>query len=151
MKIKVEGFRELERQLSDLVDQVGGSRATGKNVLRRVLIKAAKPVEAAAAANAPILSGDLRADVKTGSRLNSRQARQARKAGKSTVEIHVGTSNPAGIQNEFGNVHQPARPWFRPAWDANSSGSLDIIRNEMGPEIDKAAARIARKAARRAG
>lgn len=149
--VKVEGFRELEVALSNLVDMVGGSRATGKNVLKRVLIKAAKPIEADAAANAPRFTGHLSREVKIGTRLTRRQARSVRKLGKSTVEIHVGVSDPAGIQTEFGNEHQRAEPWLRPAWDANSGGALDIIKSDLGSEIEKAAARVSKKAARLAG
>lgn len=149
--VNVEGFRELEAGLSDLVDMVGGSRATGKNVLKRVLNSAADPIAAAAAANAPSLSGRLRRDVKTGTRLTRRQAGIVKKAGKSTVEIHVGVSDPAGVQTEFGNEHQAADPWLRPAWDANSSGALDTIRSGLGEQIEKARARAAKRAAKRAG
>lgn len=147
-KVKVEGLRELEAALSDLVDMIGGSRATGKNVLKRVLLKAAKPIESDAAANAPQLTGRLAREVTTGTRLNRRQAAMARKQGKSTVEVHVGVADPAGVQTEFGNEHQRAQPWFRPAWDANSDGALATISTELGPEIAKAAARVSKKAAR---
>ena len=149
--VKVEGFRETEAALSDLVDMIGGSRATGKNVLKRVLLKAAAPIEADAAANAPQLSGRLRRDVKTGTRLTRRQAARARKLGKSTVEVHVGVADPAGVQTEFGNEHQRAEPWLRPAWDANADGALATIGAQLRPEIAKAADRAGRKAARRAG
>jgi HK97 gp10 family phage protein len=142
--VKVEGFRELEGALAGL------PKATGKNVLKRVLLKAAKPVEDDAAANAPELSGRLRRDVKTGTRLNRRQAAMNRKLGKSEVEVHVGVSDPAGVQTEFGNEHQAAQPWLRPAWDGNSEGALETIKSDLGTEIGKAVARVAKRAARRA-
>ncbi|MBO0750436.1 MAG: HK97 gp10 family phage protein [Porphyrobacter sp.] len=144
-RVKIEGFRELEAALADL------PKATGKNVLRRVLKKAADPIERDAAANAPVRTGKLRDDVKTGTRLTRRQAAQQRKLGKSEVEVHVGVANPAGLQTEFGNAHQPAQPWMRPAWDANKEGALATIGSELGTEIKKAADRVARKAAKRAG
>jgi HK97 gp10 family phage protein len=143
-KTKVEGFRELEAALADL------PKATGKNVLKRVLLKAAKPIEDAARANAPKLSGALERNVTTGTKLNRRQASMAKKLGKAAVEVHVGASDPAGVQTEFGNEHQAAEPWLRPAWDAEADGALDVIKNELGTEIDKAAARAARRAAKRA-
>lgn len=149
-KVKLQGFRELEADLSNLVDMVGGSKATGKNVLKRVLLKAADPIERDAAANAPQLSGTLRRDVKTGTRLTRRQAGMARKLGKSSVEVHVGVADPAGVQTEFGNQHQAAEPWLRPAWDGNKDGALDTIGSELGSEIARASARAAKKAARRA-
>lgn len=143
-RVKVEGLRELEAALADL------PRATGKNVLRRVLLKAADPIQADAAAAAPEMSGRLRRDVSTGTRLTRRQAAMNRKLGKSEVEVHVGVKDPAGVQNEFGNEHQRAQPFIRPAWDANKEGALATISSELGTEIEKAAARAARRAARRA-
>jgi HK97 gp10 family phage protein len=142
MRTKVEGLRELEAALSDL------TRATAKNVCRRVLNKAADPIERDAAANAPQLRGHLQRDVKTGTRLTRRQAAMNRKLGKSAVEVHVGVSDPAGVQTEFGNEHQAAEPWLRPAWDANKAAALDTIGSELGTEIRKAADRQAKKAAR---
>lgn len=143
-RFKIEGLRETEAALAAL------PKSTGKNVLKRVLIKAAAPIEDDAAANAPELSGHLRRDVKTGTRLTRRQAAMNRKLGKSAVEVHVGVSDPAGVQTEFGNEHQKAEPWLRPAWDANSDGSLEIIKSDLETEIDRAATRLAKKAARRA-
>ena len=148
--VKIEGLRELDAALTDLVNGVGGSRATGKNVLKRTLIAAAQPIEAAAKANAPVLSGSLQRDVKTGTRLTRRQSRAVRRAGKSTVEVHVGVADPAGMQTEFGNEHQGAEPWFRPAWDGEQNAALNIVTTTLGTEINKAAQRAARKAARRA-
>jgi HK97 gp10 family phage protein len=144
MKVKIEGLRELEAALAEL------PKATGKNVLRRVLIKAAQPIEADAAAAAPELTGRLRRDVSTGTRLNRRQAAMARRLGKSEVEVHVGVNDPAGVQNEFGNAHQRPQPFLRPAWDANRQGALETISSDLGAEIAKSAARLARRAARRA-
>lgn len=148
--VRVEGFRELDAALTDLVNSVGGSRATGKNVLKRTLNTATNPIETAAAANAPSLTGLLVRDVKTGTRLTRRQARAAKRAGKSTVEVHVGVADPAGMQTEFGNDHQQAEPWLRPAWDAHSPGALTTIKTELGREIEKARVRNARKVARMA-
>ncbi|WOF43772.1 HK97 gp10 family phage protein [Sphingopyxis indica] len=143
-RVRVDGLRELERALSQL------PKTTGKNVLKRTLIKAAEPVEQAAEEKAPEFSGALKRDVKTGTRLTRRQAATARRQGKFTAEVHVGVADPAGIQTEFGNARQAAKPWFRPAWDSTQDQALDIIKNELGGEIEKAATRLARKAARQA-
>lgn len=142
--VQLEGFRELEAALAEL------PKATGKNVIKRALLNAAKPIEEAAAENAPALSGHLKRDVSSGTRLTRRQAAQARRAGKSYQEVYVGVADPAGVQNEFGNEHQGPQPFLRPAWDANRDEALDRIKTELGQEIDRAAARLARKAARRA-
>lgn len=141
-EFKFEGGRELEKALADL------PRATAKNVTRRVLKSAAKPIEKDAEANVPVLSGTLREDVNTGTRLNRRQSAINRKMGKSEVEVHVGVEDPAGVQTEFGNEHQAATPWLRPAWDANKLGALSVIATNLWTEIRKSAQRLARKAAK---
>lgn len=143
-RFRVDGLRELERALAQL------PKATGKNVLKRTLMRAAEPIEQAAEEKAPELSGALKRDVKTGTRLTRRQARTARRQGKFTAEVHVGVADPAGVQTEFGNARQAAEPWFRPAWDSTQDQALDIIKDELGSEIEKAATRLARKAARQA-
>lgn len=72
-----------------------------------------------------------------------------RKMGKSEVEIHIGTADPAGIQQEFGNVHQAAAPALRPAYDAEGGErALERIGDEMWTEIQKSADRQAKRAAR---
>lgn len=142
-RARIRGLRELENALADL------PKATGKNVLRRVLRKAAAPIESTARALAPQFTGTLESRIITGTRLTRRQAQKVRRAdSKSSAEIHVGTSDPAGVQTEFGNAHQAAEPWLRPAWDQDKDGALDTISGELGREIEKSARRLAKKAGR---
>ncbi|MCP5385948.1 MAG: hypothetical protein H6916_03915 [Novosphingobium sp.] len=159
-KVKLQGFRELEASLADLVSKVGGSKATGKNVLKRTLLRAAEPFEADAKANAARLTGNMSENIRTGTRLTRGQTRANKRNGKSYSEVHVGVVGAAtghaayahvtGVQNEFGNEHQAAQPFLRPAWDANKEGAIDAIGQALGEEIEKATARAAKKAARRA-
>jgi HK97 gp10 family phage protein len=154
-RVRIEGLRELEAALADL------PKATGKNVLRRVLKKAAAPIENAAASAAPVRTGVLQFNVAASFQLNANQKKAVRQSGdKSSAEIHVGVrsgksvsgadafAQVAGIQTEFGNAHQAAQPWLRPAWDANKDGALRTIAADLGTEIEKAAKRQARKTAR---
>lgn len=141
-RVRIDGLRELEAALANL------PKATGKNVLRRVLKKAAEPIAADAEANAPRGTGHLVRDVAVASRLTKRQAGLARKEGKSDVEVHIGVRDPAGVQNEYGNINHGPQPFMRPAWDANKDAALRSISDDLGTEIEKAAARLARKAAR---
>lgn len=154
MKVKVEGFKALEAALAELP-----SKAAGKAVLRRVGLRALKPVAEMAADLAPIDAdpksspkrppGTLKRSYKVGTRLNRRQARMARKEGKSSVEVYAGTNDPAGVQNEFGNVHQGAKPHLRPAWEQEQGATLVRVADELGPEIEKTAARLAKRAGSR--
>lgn len=136
------GLRELEHALSEL------PKATGRNVLRRALTKAAEPVVDAWQAKAPRDQGHYAASIHVGTQLTPRQRHDAKKEGKSFAEVYVGTADPAGQQQEFGNVNHPAQPSGRPAWEETRDEVLDSFGNEAWSEIDKAAARLARKAAR---
>lgn len=145
--IKVEGLRELERRLSEL------PKSTGKNVLRRTLKKAGQPIADKANSLAPDdaeTQGGLSTSYVVSTKLNKSQKRAMRKAkiDKAYVEMYVGTNDPAGLQQEFGNVNHGPQSHFRPAWDSEKRNALNIIANDMGDEIIKAAKRLARKAAK---
>jgi HK97 gp10 family phage protein len=141
--IRVEGLRELEAALSGL------PKSTGKAVLRRTAIKALEPFDKAWRAKAPHLTGALEESGGIGTRLTKRQARLNRKReDKASVEVYAGANDPAAVQQEFGNVNDPPQPFMRPAWDETSSEVLAIVELELGGKIEKAAQRLARKAAR---
>lgn len=145
--VKIEGLRELANALEEL------PKATARNTLVRTLKKAATPVHERMQANAPRLTGQLQLSVVMGpsSKLTSRQKRDAKKEGKFFAEYHVGTSDPAGMFQEFGTFKEPAQPWATPAWDATQDEALAIIKTELGTEIEKSAARLARKRAKAGG
>lgn len=162
--IKIEGLKELDAALGDM------SKATARNVLYRVLNKAAKPLDEAWRANAPVLTGALKrsggiqkagavdfnaaysATLSAGGTSDEAVAagREAqRNSDRSFAEIVVGPGkNPQAITQEFGTEHHPPQAFFRPAWEANESGILETIKTDLKAEIDKAAARAARKAAK---
>jgi hypothetical protein len=79
------------------------------------------------------------------SKLTSRQKKDAKKEGKFFAEIHVGTSDPAGQQQEFGNMNHPAQPSGRPAWERTQDRVLEGIGDDFRAEIEKAAARRAKR------
>lgn len=140
---KVEGLKELETALKEL------PKATGKNVLKRVLIKAGQPIAASAERHAPRLRGKLQMSIGTGTKLSRRQSRLHRK--ESTVEIFAGAGALAqSITQEFGTSFHPAQPFMRPAWDENQKPSYDSIRDDLAAEIEKARKRLAKKAEREA-
>lgn len=139
----LEGFSELDKALGQL------PKATAKNVLRRTLIKAAKPVDDAASEAAPFLTGGLQKSVITGSKLTRSQARGAFiQTSNYYAEIHVGTSLGRGMFQEFGTFKDQPQPWFRPAWEGHKDQALSIIKVTLGEEIEKAAKRYAKKLAK---
>lgn len=138
---KVEGLKELREALQEL------PKATGRNTVRRALTKAADPIESDAERAAPFLTGQLQRSMTIGTKLSRRQKSQHKKV--SEVEIFVGPgSMPQAITQEFGTAHHRAQPFMRPAWDANKLNVLQTIKEILAAEIEKARARLARKAAR---
>ena len=155
--VDLRGFRELDRALGEL------PKATARNVLRRVARGALEPMANAAAAAAPEDTGKLAFSIEV-SETRTRRAQPAkaeflapgvfRSARKNYVELAMGSAGglrvlPYAAFVEFGTVDTPAQPYMRPAWDAGKDGALQHVRSELGSEIDKAAARIAAKAARK--
>lgn len=164
MSVRVEGLAELEREMEAL------SQRMGRAALRRAMKKAAEPLVEAARAAAPRDRGGLAASVGMGGRLNRNQARQHRKAfadDRASIELFVGASYAKGrggrhahlVEFGTGNRFQrngrfvgrmPARPWLRPAWDANRDRLLADLRRHLWEEVRRAVANAERRAARQA-
>lgn len=148
----VIGLVDLDRALGEL------PKATGKAVLRRAGVKALEPFVAKWKSMAPVDAnpastphrppGTYRDSIHAGTKLNKSQARTAKREGKSSVEVYAGTNDVAGVQTEFGNAHQAAQPAGRPAWDGSQTQVLELVGSGLFTEIEKAAARLARKAAK---
>lgn len=148
MKMKLEGFEDVLAGLFEL------KSSTAKSVGRRVLKAAVQPVadetNAAAPENAEDHTGArLKGSYAVTSRLNKSQARQARREGRDDVFMYVGTNNPAGQQQEFGNSNHGAQPHFRPVWDGRADTVLKDVTEGMKVEVAKSVARARRKAARK--
>lgn len=146
VRVKVEGLRDLDEALGEL------PKSTAKAVLRRILKKAGQPIANDAQIKAPVLSGALKMSIGVGTKLTRRQASQHRKLfknDKASAEMFVGPGGlTQAITQEFGTFKEPPQPFMRPAWDGNKNTALDIIKSELGTEIEAAAKRVARKAAR---
>lgn len=143
--VKISGLKELDRALGQL------PKSTAKATLRRVLRDAAEPVARLARQKAPKDEYHLYESIDVSTRLNRRQSQLHRKEGnRAFQEMFIGTNNPAGVQQEFGNQHHIAQPFMRPAWDTEKGPTLDRIANSLWFEIDKSAKRLARIAARKA-
>lgn len=140
---KLEGLSELQEALQEL------PKATGKNVVKRALIKAGQPIADQAQSNARRLTGKFQRSFGVSDRLASRQRSQHKK--ESEVEVFAGPGELVqAITEEFGTAHSAAHPTMRPAWDAHKRSALDSIAKDLADEIEKARARLARKAAREA-
>lgn len=162
VKIKVEGLRQLDAALGDLKN-----KTVAKGVVRRALLESAEPMRARAEAAAPVREdtdrvvtfgpkgnkkvrrvGTMRALVQMGTRLTKRQAGQARRETKFFSAIYVGTRDRIARLREFGTVGQSAEPFMRPAFDGEGEATIGRFMAALLREIQAAAARQARKAAK---
>lgn len=149
--VRLEGFSELDKALGEF------TKATAKGVLRRVLLKAGQPMADTMRALAPddpdTGGSDLKSSIAVSTKLSGRQAKMHRrmfKNDKASAEVFVGPGpDPAAWNQEFGNVNHGPQSFARPAWDQKQRETLDIIKTELGTEIEKTAKRQARRAARR--
>lgn len=158
-KVKLSGFRELDKALSEL------PKATAKNVLRRIAKGALAPMADNAQRLAPRDTGDLQVSIVV-SEKRTRRAKQAPKRQKvngkwrsdpsTGIEMAMGPASGKGVLNyatfrEFGRVNQAAHPYMRPAWNGGAEGALDYIKDNLSEAIDKAAARVAKRKTRVGG
>ena len=147
VKVTVGGLEGLQSALQDL------PKATGRNVLKRALLKAAEPIVAAAKSHAPEETGDLRGSITVGTKLTKRQKRLHRKQGKRDVEVFIGpgparhSGQPPDYAHlvEFGSIHNEPHPFMRPAWDKGKTAVVDSVSDDLWNEIARAAARLAKK------
>lgn len=137
--VRVEGLREVEAALGQL------GKSTGRNVMRRVAVARLEPMAKEMRRLVPVDSGDLKDSIA----VTTKNPKRNRK--KSEVEAHAGPGrHPQGHLREFGGDKNPPAPFVRPAWDGGKDQLLDGIKEDLWAEIEKAAARQARKAARQA-
>lgn len=149
--VRLEGFRELDRALGEL------PKAVARNTLVRVGKKRLQPIAETANALAPDdpeTEGGLHRSFVVGTKLNRRQKSLLRRAvrrgeaDKHFAEIYAGTNDPAGVQQEFGNVNHGPQPMLRPAWDQHKGGLLPGLGDDLWEAIKKSAARVAARLAR---
>lgn len=148
---RLEGFRELDHTLGQL------PKATAKNTLKRVLTKAAVPVEDAAQAAAPKDTARLERSIVVGTQLTKSQKQGSTQfiagigflsAHTNVVTVHIGTVLSRGMFTNFGTFKDVPQLWFDRAWSATHAEALGIIESSLGAEIEKSAKRYAKKLAK---
>jgi HK97 gp10 family phage protein len=143
--VKVDGLSDIMTALRELPN------ATAKNVMRRVMAKRAEPIADAARRLVPVDQGHLRNSIHVATKLSRRQRGRHRKKHRDDVEVFVGPgTDPAAHLQEFGTSHHDAQPFMRPAWDQTKDEFLAGVGADMWAEIEKAATRLAKKAAKAA-
>ena len=150
--VEVLGLRELEQAFDEL-EKV----ATRKGAARRALKAAGEPILVMARSLAPddprtSAPLDLTDSLAMSSRQKSGRATKYRKESKGEVVIHIGPTKegyPQAWMQEFGTVHHAAVGYMRRSWDAEGGvKAVKRIASTLGPEIEKSAARQARRKAK---
>lgn len=143
---KLEGLEQTVAALDDL------SKSMERAVVRRTLIDAAEPTAVLAARLAPHDEGILSFSIGVGTQLTGRHKSEQRNRA-SEVEVYIGPRGGLGALfyasfQEFGTINMPAHPFLRPAWEATKAQALGLIVSGLAVQVEKVAARAARKAAR---
>jgi HK97 gp10 family phage protein len=173
--IRVDGLKELDKALGELTKAT--ARNTLTRVLKmagepiRAAAQAGAPVDTGALRESIIVStkkpvGHSAKDrafynaMKSGAtrKQAGMAARTAQKgADEAFAEAFVGPvrqrTKQAAIKTlvqEFGSETQPGTPYMRPAWDTQKMTALEIIKSELGKEIDKAVSRARARAMKKA-
>lgn len=146
MNFKLEGLEDTVRSLGEL------SRATQRNAVRRTLLRAGEPPADVAASLAPEQTGVLSFSIVVSPQLTSRHRGEMRNRA-SEVEVYIGPAGGQGAlyyasHQEFGTVVSPAHPYMRPAWESTKGRVLGLIVSGLREQVERSAARAARKAAR---
>lgn len=146
---KTKGFKELEQALANELP-----KATARNAMRRAATNAMKHIESRAKQLAPRDEGAL-ADSITTKNVKAKRTSRTRYAKSDGIAVATGptsrrASDPGGnaAWQEFGTVDMPANPYMRPAADGEAPKVISDVREELASQIEKAKARIARKAAK---
>jgi HK97 gp10 family phage protein len=148
---KISGLRQLDAALGQL------PKATARSVLTRTGKKALQPMAETARALAPddpdTGGNDLKASIIVGTKLNTRQAKMARKDarenGKAFATVYMGPTVSHGLHQEYGTVNHGPQAFMRPAFSREAEGAIKIVASELGAEIEKAAKRLAKRAAKK--
>lgn len=159
--VKVDGQAELEKALFAL-----GSTSTARRVGQRALMVAAEPMVEAIQRFAPKDKMNLDRSIKAQPSNRDRNrdtasvvigidgsvnptvtmARQSNGKRKGPV-IDLGVAGYSVMQ-EFGTPKMAANPFMRPGFDATAALVITRVGATLGSEIEKSAARLAKKQAR---
>ena len=152
LSVKTEGFAGLEEALVEL-EQLSGRTTTGKNAVKRGMIKAMQRVEDRTKALAPVDSGALRDRITTKAARAKRQRGSVKFERQTGVEILTGPTGRQeggyGAYQEFGTVDRPAQPFMRPAADSEGQAVIDEVADVLREAVMKSVERARKKAAKK--
>lgn len=158
IKLDLLGVEETAKNLREI-----GKDRTIRAAMRRELRKAATPTLGLAKTNAPTETRRMQDGIALSGVLSYRQRRGGKYAKlNSSNEVHLflgAKPRGPGVLTEFGTGPRftkkgkftgaaPAQPWLRPAWESDKHNVLDRFERGLGPALEKAARRAARRRAK---
>ena len=173
-KFQLFGVKELMAALDEL-PTIAMRKAAVRNAVKRALKPTAELYQSALPwAPKPkryAMSEHLRDSVEITSALKRSQKKDGRRVGKDEIVMYVGSSAPHAHLLEWGTEERQhkeakavpigdvvrvvqstgrvqARSYLRQAWESTKDGVMKIFTDEMKKEIEKAAKRLADKAAK---
>lgn len=157
-EFKVEGFEDLYKAMDELAEEIG--KAKTDRIWRGALGYAMEPVLARVKANAPVDSGQLQDHVyMKAHRPQGRDKQSSAFQGEvmmarvsvspkreDSVEKTIlnkrgkfqtyGLHRPVALAQEFGNAKTPARPFIRPALEANTQTVIERLGQYIWAEVN---------------
>lgn len=139
VEIKLEGFKELARELRDMPEKIG------RNVLRAAVNAGATAVRREVQTRAPVDTGRLRRSI------YQRQVREQSNLQRQVFHVGVRSGvrrNEDGSKDrsrdawywrfiEFGTVKLPARPFLRPAFESRQTEAIEAMRRRLKERIER--------------
>lgn len=119
-QMELQGMDELVKRLTELGKQ-------GAKIENKALIAAAQPILDEMVANAPVLSGDGKAALKT--------SRVKTKGDSKNVLIGIEKGDISEVFymkfHEFGTSKMPAKPFMQPAYLSKKSEAIEILKSKF--------------------
>lgn len=135
---QVTGLKECNEVLKRLPERVQ------KRVLANAVRAGATVVNRAVKAAAPVGDEKSPASKQYGSIKQNIRVQRLRKVPKTAAGHRVWTKDAFwAMFYEFGTSRQPARPFFRPAWDASLSEAVARIRERLAAGVEREAKKLA--------
>ncbi|MCR5864653.1 HK97-gp10 family putative phage morphogenesis protein [Aquincola sp. J276] len=145
LEVKVSGLSELREALAGLPDKLR------RRALRNALAAGARLIRDAARATVPVLAEPTprRASGTVRNAISVRTSKAARREGNVGVYVNVRPAKGAarGAKSasdpfywrflEFGTDKMAARPYLRPAAQAQAQAALGAFSAKLGPQLDK--------------
>lgn len=143
MSIKIEaelsGFDEFDNLLKKLPERVE------KRVLQKSVNKALRSSQKAFKAAAPRHTGEQSpASKEYGTGRKNIKVKKLRRVRKGQKAARLDTGNAFWLYiYEKGSRYQPARPWFLQAFQKSREAILNVLRDELGKNIESEAKKLA--------